>query len=60
MENEDFLAEELDIMIRNLVLYRKALEERNEKTLAALLEKGSSQGKTGNHLIKNEAFSWQS
>ncbi len=41
MENADFLAEELDIMIQNLVLYKKALEERDEATLAALLEEGA-------------------
>lgn len=41
LENADFLAEELDIMIQNLVLYRKALEERDEKTLTALLEEGA-------------------
>ena len=41
MENADFLAEELDIMIQNLVLYRKALEERDRATLAALLQEGA-------------------
>jgi len=41
LENADFLAEELDIMIQNLVLYRKALEERDEKALAALLQEGA-------------------
>lgn len=41
MENADFLAEELDIMIQNLVLYRKALEERDQASLAALLQEGA-------------------
>ncbi len=41
MENADFLAEELDIMIQNLVLYRKALEERDRASLAALLQEGA-------------------
>ena len=41
LENADFLAEELDIMIQNLVLYRKALEERDRASLAALLQEGA-------------------
>lgn len=41
LENADFLSEELDIMIRNLVLYKKALDERDETTLARLLKEGA-------------------
>lgn len=41
LENADFLSEELDIMIQNLVLYKKALDERDEKTLARLLKEGA-------------------
>lgn len=41
LENADFLAEELDIMIKNLVLYREALEACDEKALAALLTQGA-------------------
>lgn len=42
LENADFLSEELDIMIENLVLYKKALDERNEKALAELLKEGAA------------------
>ncbi len=41
LENADFLAEELDRMIENLVLYKKALEERDKTRLSALLQEGA-------------------
>lgn len=42
MENADFLAEELDILIQNLVLYKEALENHNEDALADLLREGAA------------------
>jgi hypothetical protein len=40
--NADFLAEELDILIQNLVLYKEALENHNEDALADLLREGAA------------------
>lgn len=42
LENADFLAEELDIMIQNLVLYREALQKHDESRLAELLAEGAA------------------
>ncbi len=41
LENADFLSKELDIIIQNLVLYKEALEQRDEQTLARLLREGA-------------------
>ena len=41
-ENEDFIAEKLDIPIQNLVLYKEALENHNEDALADLLREGAA------------------
>jgi len=42
LENADFLAKELDIIIQNLVLYKEALDKRDEQMLAALLNEGAA------------------
>lgn len=42
LENADFLAEELDIMIQNLVLYKEALQQKDASALAALLTDGAN------------------
>ena len=41
MENADFLSLELDRMIENLVLYKEALDRRDEARLSALLQEGA-------------------
>lgn len=41
LENADYLEEELDTMIRNLIQYKEALEAKDEKTLADLLREGA-------------------
>lgn len=42
LENADFLAEELEILISNLTSYRDALANKDEQALSALLEEGAS------------------
>lgn len=42
LENADFLAEELDVLIASLTSYRDALASKNEQALSALLEEGAN------------------
>ncbi|MBQ3003036.1 MAG: prephenate dehydrogenase [Clostridia bacterium] len=41
LQNADFLSKELDILIQNLVLYKEALDKRDEQSLAQLLRDGA-------------------
>lgn len=41
LENADFLAEELEILIQNLTQYQQALEQRDAQALSALLQAGA-------------------
>lgn len=42
LENADFLADELNVLIANLTSYRNALANRDEQALSALLEEGAN------------------